>query len=111
MVPPLEMERREVDEFVKRQVSTADAFLTVMELGGRCVSKGSLEVAEFLKGMRYWERRGCIRLLMETDLQHVKTFGPSALRTGNGYWKRSRGNSKRTTMHLRREGICERTGR
>ena len=77
MVPPLEMERREVDEFVKRQVSTADAFIIVVELGGRRVSKRSLEIAEFLKGMRYWERRGCIRLLMETDLQHVKTFGPS----------------------------------
>ena len=77
LVPPLELERREVDAFVEREVSTADAFMTVVELGGRPVSTKSLWVAEFLKGMRFWERRGCIRLLMETDLQHVKASGPT----------------------------------
>jgi len=51
--------------------------MTVVELGGRSVSTKSVRVAEFLKGMRFWERRGCIQLLMESDLEHVKASGPT----------------------------------
>lgn len=72
---PFDSERAEIDEFVARQVSTAEAFITVVELGGRCVSQRSLEAAEFLKGMRFWEGRGCVRLLMETELEQGTMCG------------------------------------
>ena len=73
---PFEAERAEIDEFVRCQVSTADAFVTVVELGGREVTAGSLQVAEFLRGLRFWERRGCVRLLLETEREYLGRCGP-----------------------------------
>jgi len=73
---PFETERREIDEFVERLVSTAEAFMTVVEFGGRKVSAKSLEVAAFLKGMRFWDRPGCVTLLMETEREYFRHCGP-----------------------------------
>lgn len=69
-------EKREIDEFVERQVSTAESFMTVVELGGREVSAMSREVAAFLRGMRFWGRPGCVTLLMETEREYFRRCSP-----------------------------------
>ena len=76
MPGPFDVEREEVDRFIARQVSDGEAFVICVRLGGRAVSAESLFMAELLTDMRFFERPGCLRLLVETEREYLKHRPP-----------------------------------